>query len=52
MEWKYRMYINGVYWKGYGAEPTVQQRDIEVHSFKNSQYYFDGEVEVTIDKME
>jgi len=48
MDWNFKMYINGVYWKGYGGRPTFQQKEIETRSFKKSSYYQGGEVEMVV----
>jgi hypothetical protein len=50
MEWNYKMFINGIYWKGYGGKPTLQQQEIEKRSFARSEYYKGGKIEVIIKK--
>lgn len=49
MNWKYKMFINDIYWKGYAVTPTTQQKEIEERSFTRSEYYIAGsEIVVTI----
>lgn len=49
MDWKYKMYINGFYWKGYGGRPTAIQQDTEIRSFKRSECYTGGKIEISIE---
>lgn len=50
MDWNYKMFINGVYWKGFGGKPTLIQREVESGSFKRSEYYKGGDVKINIVK--
>ena len=51
-EWNYKMFINDIYWKGYGGEPTLQQKEVERSSFRRSEYYAGGSLEVAVVKKE
>lgn len=48
LEWKYRLFINDVFWKGYGGYPTVQQLEVERRSYKNSGIYKGGKIKIEV----
>ncbi|CAF1916270.1 hypothetical protein NRS6206_03815 [Bacillus subtilis] len=48
MKWNYRLFINDVFWKGYGGYPTVQQLEVERRSYKNSGFYKGGKIKIEV----
>lgn len=48
MEWKYKLHFNGVYWKGFGARPTILQIEINKNQFINSDSYTGGNVRIEV----
>ncbi|MGK4040894.1 hypothetical protein AB0Y20_01235 [Heyndrickxia oleronia] len=49
-DWNFKMYINGIYWKGFSAEPTSIQKELEITSFKNSDFYSNEDIVLVIRK--
>ena len=47
-EWNYRLFINDIYWKGYGGYPSLQQTEAEKRAFIRSEFYKGVEMRVEV----
>lgn len=51
MDWNYKLFLNGYYYKGYGDRPTNSQIGLALKNFRDSDLYEEGTIEVDVGRL-
>ena len=51
MDWNYKLFLNGCYYKGYGEHPTGNTIDVAVRDFRNSPDFEGGDILIQVGRL-